>query len=185
VPEQTSEGGNIFTPRMPEVDVRPDIEKLFDQARKAAAGESEVDGKSRQVVVVTPGRMLMMQPCPPPGSMPANVVGQIEKLLSSKVKRKIAVIGYTELKALAGNLGKAIPFFGMLSGMAYIGHSVWIFEGHASALAAGCKGADLLIVDGLMVPHLQADWQATASAAAPHIQIYVHDRASRSLKKMK
>jgi len=170
---------------MPEVDVRPDVEKIFDQARKVAAGASEGDGKSRQVVVVTPGRMLMLQPCPPPGSMPANMVAQIEKLISSKIKRKIAVIGYTELKALKGNLAKAIPFFGMLSGLAYIGHSVWIFEGHASALSAGCKGADLLIVDGVMVPHLPADWPAIASSAAPHIQIYVHDRASHSLKKMK
>jgi len=185
VREQPTEGGDIFAPRMTEVDVRPDVEKIFNQARKAAAGESDVDGKSRQVVVVTPGRMLMLQPCPPPGSMPASMVGQIEKLLSPKVKRKIAVIAYTELKALKGNLGKAIPFFGMLSGLAYVGHSVWIFEGHVSALVAGCKEADMLIVDGLMAPHLQSDWQAIASSVAPHIQIYVHDRASHSLKKMK
>ena len=184
MPEQQLGDKDVFEPRMPEVDVRPDIEKIFNQARKAAASGA-VDGKSRLVVVVTPGRMLMLQPCPPPGSMPANMVGQIEKLISSKVKRKIAVIGYTELKALKRNLGKAIPFFGMLSGLAYIGHSVWIFEGHASALAAGCKEADMLIVDGLMVPHLQADWQAIASSVAPHIQIYVHDRESHSLKKMK
>ena len=102
--EQPTEGGDIFAPRMTEVDVRPDVEKIFNQARKAAAGESDVDGKSRQVVVVTPGRMLMLQPCPPPGSMPASMVGQIEKLISPKVKRKIAVIAYTELKAVSDHL---------------------------------------------------------------------------------
>ena len=43
----------------------------------------------------------------------------------------------------------------------------------------------MLIVDGLMAPHLQSDWQAIASSVARHIQIYVHDRANHSLKKMK
>jgi hypothetical protein len=67
--------------------------------------------------------------------------------------------------------------------MAYIGHSVWIFEGHPSALAAGCKGADLLIVDDAMVPHLAPDWQLVASSESPKLQIYLHDRATHSLKK--
>jgi hypothetical protein len=62
--------------------------------------------------------MLLMQPCPPPGSMSKTVVGQIERLLPPKVKKRIAVIGYTELRAVTGDLAKAIPFFGMLSGIA-------------------------------------------------------------------
>ena len=169
---------------MPQVDQPPDIGKVFDQARKAAGESISERDSSRQVVLVTPGRMLMLKPCPPPGSMPQTVVGQIEKLISPKVKRKIAVIGYTELKALTADLGKAIPFFGMLSGMAYIGHSVWIFEGHPSALAAGCRGADLLIVDGAMIPHLAPDWQIVASSETPKIQIYLHDRATHALKKV-
>src|ERR1700737_3037527 len=94
-----SEDGDIFTPRMPEIDERRDIEKVFQEARKAAAGD-------RQVVLVTPGRMLMLQPCPPAGSMPAQVVSQIEKLISPKIKRKIAAIGYTEFKAATTNLAK-------------------------------------------------------------------------------
>jgi hypothetical protein len=182
--EPTSDDGNLFEPRMPEVDVRPDIEKIFDQARKAAAGENtQGQASSRQVALVTPGRMLMLQPCPPAGSMPASVVGHVEKLAPSKVKRKIAVIGYTELKAVTTNLGKAIPFFGLLSGMAYVGHSVWIFEGHPSAMAAGCKDADVLIVDGDMVPHLAPDWKVVAAGVKPTIQIYVHDRATHSLRR--
>jgi hypothetical protein len=168
---------------MPQVDQPAKIGKVFDQARKAAGEILSKRDSSRQVVLITPGRMLMLQPCPSPGSMPQNVVAQIEKLISPKVPRKIAVIGYTDLKALTTNLGKAIPFFGMLSGMAYIGHSVWIFEGHPSALAAGCKGADLLIVDGAMVPHLAPDWQLVASSESPKLQIYLHDRATHSLKK--
>jgi hypothetical protein len=173
-----TEPGNddIFTPHMPEVDEHLDMEKIFQKVRKAAEGD-------RQVVLLTPGRMLMLQPCPPAGSMPAKVVTQIEKLISPKVKRKVAVIAYTEIKAVTTNLAKAIPFFGMLSGMAYIGHSVWVFEGHSSALAAGCQDADLVIVDGEMVPYLGPDWRSSARTGAPARQIYIHDRATHGLRK--
>src|SRR5579863_8655832 len=132
MPEQP----DLFAPRMPEVDQPAHIDRVFDQARKSADAVRGPNDPSRQVVLVTPGRMLMLQPCPPPGTMPVTVVAQIERLVSPKVKRKIAVIAYTELKAITTGLAKAIPFFGMLVGMAYIGHCVWIFEGHASALAA-------------------------------------------------
>lgn len=181
--EQQPGHGDLFEPRMPEVDTPPNIENVFAEARKAAYGANATERDPRQVVVVTPGRMLMLQPCPPPGSMPKSAVSQIEKLASPKVKRKIAVIGYTELRAVTSDLGRAIPFFGLLSGMAYIGHSVWVFEGHQSALAAGCHDADLLIVDSAMVPHLAPDWQKMASAEKPALQIYVHDRATHGLRR--
>jgi len=183
---ETSDNGDTFQPRMPQVDEPPNIEKVFDEARKAA-GQEIAPGRdlSRQVVLVTPGRMLMLQPCPPPGSMPPNVVSEMERLISSKVKRKIAVIGYTELKAVTTGLAKAVPFFGLLVGLSYIGHSVWIFEGHPSALAAGCKGADVLIVDSAMVPHLAPDWQTVASSTTPGIQIYAFDRTNHSFRKVK
>jgi hypothetical protein len=180
-----AEQPDLFEPRMPEVDQPKDIRRVFDQARTSAAAE-HAPGKdhSRQVVLVTPGRMLMLQPCPPPGTMPQNMVSQIERLVSPKVKRKIAVIAYTELQAITKGLSQAIPFFGMLVGMAYIGHSVWIFEGHATALATGCKEADVLIVDSGMVPHLTAEWRTLAASEAPKIQIYVHDRTNHSLRKV-
>jgi hypothetical protein len=182
MPEQVP--GNLFEARMPEVDQPPDIAKVFDKARQAAVGENPGPGSARNVVLVTPGRMLMLQPCPPPGSMPQSAVEQIERLAPSTRKRKIAVIAYTELRAVTGDLAKAIPFFGMLSGMAYIGHAVWIFEGHASALAEGSKDADILIADGAMVPHLAADWPKLARSQAPSLLIYVHDRATHSLRKV-
>ncbi|MBZ5595536.1 MAG: hypothetical protein LAP39_25100 [Acidobacteriia bacterium] len=168
---------------MPEVDHPADMNRVFDQARKSADAGHGAGDPSRQVVLITPGRMLMLQPCPPPGSMPANVVTQIERLVSPKVKRKIAVIAYTDLKAITKGLAKAIPFFGMLVGMAYIGHCVWIFEGHPSALAAGCKEADVLIVDSGMLPHLPSGWQTLASSEAPKLEVYIHDRTNHSLRK--
>ncbi len=181
MPEQP----DLFEPCMPAVDQPRDINRVFDQARKSAAGEpAPGQDPSRKVVLVTPGRMLMLQPCPPPGSMPQNVVSQIERLVSPKVKRKIAVIAYTELPAITKGLSQAIPFFGMLVGMAYIGHSVWIFEGHETALAAGCKEADVLIVDSGMVPHLPSDWRTLATSGSPKLEIYVHDRTNHSLRKV-
>lgn len=171
-------------PRMPEVDQPANVQKVFDQARQAADHVAAGRDNARQVVLVTPGRMLMLQPCPAPGAIPPEFVAEVEKLISPKVKRKIAVIGYTELKALTTSLAQAIPFFGMLVGMAYIGHSVWVFEGHRSALAAGSKGADVLIVDSAMLPHLSQDWKIVAASENPKLQIYVHDRVNHSLKKI-
>lgn len=171
---------------MPEVDELPNIEELFEKARKAAAGEGEqaLAQPGQHVIVVTPGRMLMFQPCPPPGSMPPSQVASIEQMISPKVKRNVAAIAYTELGALTSNISKAVPFFGFLLGFAYIGHAVWVFEGHPSALAAGCRDADVLIVDSGMVPHLQKDWMAIASSVMRTAEIYVHDRATYSLRKV-
>ncbi len=46
--------------RMPEVDAVPDIEEVFAKARKAAAGDQPVEQKGRNVIVVSPGRLLML-----------------------------------------------------------------------------------------------------------------------------
>jgi len=107
----------------------------------------------------------------------------MEAMISPKVKRNIAAIAYTELEAVA-EAPTTIPFFGILMGLAYIGHSVWIFEGHSSALAAGCKDADVLIVDSSMVPFLRNDWAPTASGVMRQAEIYLHDRATYSLRKI-
>jgi hypothetical protein len=160
---------------MPDVDQSPDIEDLFAKARRQSV---------HQVTIVTPGRMLMSQPCPAPGSMPPDRVASVEQMMPSKVKRHVAVIAFTELGGLTKDASKAIPFLGLLLGLAYIGHAVWVFEGHPSALVAGCRDADVLIVDGAMVPHLQQDWVRVASGAMKHPEVYMHDRATYSLRKV-
>src|SRR4051812_1132520 len=138
--ERMQGGGakRLFVPRMPEVDELPGIETLFDTARTAAAGEGELpaSGAGRHVVIVTPGRILMFQPCPPAGSMPAARVASVEQMISPSVKRNIVAIAYTKMEALQAGSARSIPFLGFLLGFAYIGHAVWVFEGHASALAA-------------------------------------------------
>lgn len=170
---------------MPDVDVLPDIEEIFDKARKAAAGEGEQppDASGRYVIIVTPGRMFMFQPCPPPGFMPEEEVASIAEMLPPDVSRNVAVIAYNDPRQLTES-PHTIPFLGTLIGLAYIGHAVWIFEGHPSALAAGCRDADVLIVDGGMASCLQQDWVSVAAGVMRRPEIYVHDRTSFSLRKV-
>ncbi len=167
----------LFKPRMPGVDQATSIEDVFGKARESASEAG------RHVVIVTPGRLLRLQPCPPAGTMSAQQTAGIEKLISPKVKRNIAVIGFTDLAALQKDVTKAIPFIGMLLGFAYIGHSVWVFEGHSTALEAGCRDADVLLVDGDMVPHLGPDWQTIAGRSMRRPEIYIHDRAKFALRR--
>ena len=176
-------GGALFEPRMPEVDTPAQVGEVFAKARTAAAGDAPDGSAARHIVIVTPGRLLMLQPCPPPGSMPEAQVASIQKLISPQTKRAIAAIAYTELSALRKDLSKTIPFAGILMGFAYIGHAVWVFEGHASALAEGCRDADVLLVDGGMVPHLQSDWYAVATSTMRRPEVYVHDRQTYNLQR--
>jgi hypothetical protein len=78
--------------------------------------------------------------------------------------------------------GQAIPFFGMLLGLASIGHSVYAFPGTDDSPTAGCKGADLLVVDDAQIPSLAVDWKTMAAAAMRGPNIVVHDRATFQLK---
>ncbi|HVO22460.1 MAG TPA: hypothetical protein VMW56_02400 [Candidatus Margulisiibacteriota bacterium] len=169
----------LFTPRMPEVEEPDTLAAVFDQARSTAAARPATGGaRPRCVVIVTPGRLLLLQPSPPAGSMPESQAAGIKKLISPEPQRNIAAISYTDLAALKANIAKAIPFVGILLGFAYIGHAVWVFEGHASALAHGCRNADVLLVDSGMLPHLPPNWRAVAGSAMQRPEIYVHDRAT-------
>jgi hypothetical protein len=51
-------------------------------------------------------------------------------------------------------------------------------------LAAGCRDADLLFVDGGMLPYLPDDWVKTVAGVMRHKEVYVHDRASYKLTRV-
>lgn len=175
---------SLFDPRMPEVDIIPDIEDRFVEVRKAANGEvvppTGADG--RHVIVVTPGRMMMFKGCPPPGTMSREAVASAEQMMPSTPKRNMVAIAYNEVEAITTDAGKTIPFLGYLMGFAYIGHAVWVFEGHPSALAAGCREADILLVDGGMAPYLQTDWLDIVTGVMRHPEVVIHDRETYSLR---
>jgi hypothetical protein len=185
--KHSGEERDPFEPRMPEVDVPSSLEEVFSQARQAAAGEPPAleGGARRHIVLVTPGRMLMMVPCPSPETMPPQQVAAVENIISPRTPRNIAVIAFTELAAVRADIIRAIPFAGLLMGFVAIGHAVWVFEGHVSALAAGCREADLLIVDGGMAPHLDPGWAGIAAGSLRRPEIYVHDRAAFALRRVK
>lgn len=151
---------------MPEVDERPDIESVFIKAR-IAADESCADEYGlyhRQVIIVTPGRLLISKICPLPSEIPADELSRLIKLIPPQPSRNIAVVAFTYLEALKTNVLQAIPFFGYLLGFAALGHKVWTFERHPSTLSAGCRKADILLIDGGMLPYFDenTDWRATA-----------------------
>jgi hypothetical protein len=179
--------GSAPAPHMPAVKELPpgEVDALFATARALALGDEPTGPggiAGRRVVVVTPDRKLGVLPCPPAGSMPAGQVASIEGLLPRNPRRHVAVIACAAAGSDVRAQNRAIPFLGMLLGLSYCGHAVWIFEGHASSLEAGCREADVLIADSGLVPFLPADWAARARRTMRSPSVYVHDRATFGLR---
>jgi|SRR5579859_2079288 len=171
-----------FTPRMPpNVEAVADMATLFAQARKAVVGGIEplpdAPPDQRYVVIITPGRMLMQQPCPMAGSLPPDMIAGLEQIVPSKPSLNITVIGLNDVPALLSNISQTIPFFGYLLGLCYVGHNVLVFEGHPDAYEAGVADADLVIADDGMLPFLQLNWAEVAlnSPRAPRVLVFTRD----------
>jgi hypothetical protein len=175
--------GSAGTARMPEVSIRSDIEEVFARLRQTAAAPGAEGG----IAILKPDRTHLVMPrlaaTPALESMAMNM----DRVVPGAVKRNIAAIAYTLFDGPPGavpglaEVSKAIPFLGILVGLCYIGHAVWVFEGHASALAAGCRDADVLIVDSAMRAFLAPAWAGTAAVEMRNPNILVHDRASHKL----
>lgn len=149
----------------------------------------EMTAGGKYVGLIRPDRSYLLIAPPAKASMPGQMVQMMEKLVPPQPPRKISVAADTYFTWKAGGgvpslaeTGQAIPFFGMLLGLACIGHSVCVFPGTGASLEAGCKEADLLVVDDAQMPSLAADWQAVAAAAMRSANIVVHDRASFKLR---
>jgi hypothetical protein len=167
---------------MPDVDAERDFSTVLAEARKGAPGPDHSAGQ-RHISIITPGRLIMMLPCPPAGSVSPEMVEGIRRIVPDAQPQAISAIAFTDVVrhgALdAARVNELIPFTGYLLGMAFVGHNVVVFEGHPSALSAGCLGADLLIVDGAMVDHLQEDWVAVAVRVMRQPRILVFGRDGR------
>jgi len=168
---------------MPEVAKRSDIEEIFARVRATAAGRGPGDG----LVIVKPDRTHLVMPRLAETAALKSMAENVSKLLPAMPQRNIAAISFTEFATTPGSapdlaeVNKSIPFLGMLVGFAYIGHAVWVFEGHPSSLTAGCRDADVLIVDSAMRPLLEAGWDARVAAVMRNANILVHNRANFSL----
>jgi hypothetical protein len=169
--------------QMPAVAVRSDIEEYFAGVRRTATGKGSGDG----LVIVKPDRTNLVLPRLAETAALKSMAENMAKLVPAAPPRQIAAIAYTVFETAADaapglvEVSKAIPFLGMLVGFSYIGHAVWVFEGHDSALAAGCRDADLLLVDSAMRPLLAAGWDARAAAVMRSVNILVHNRANFQL----
>ncbi len=158
----------LFQVHMPEVDIRPGLGDIFIQAKKLAQEETVLADKShlRHVVIISPGRLLLVKDSYPAGTLPSGSRQTLENLLPSDHPLKIAVIAYTQMDALRTDIRKAIPFFDYLLGFAYLGHAVWVFEGHSSVLEMGCRDADLVLVDQRLLEFLDQNWEKTVKQKA-------------------
>jgi hypothetical protein len=151
----------------------------------------EMTAGGKYVGVIRPDRSYLLLAPPPKDSVPPQMVQMMAKMVPPRPPRTIGVIADTHFAFNVGGrtpnvpslaeTGQAIPFFGMLLGLASIGHSVCVFPGTEESLESGCKQADLLVVDDAQIPALAADWQAVAAAAMRSPNIVVHDRASFKL----
>ena len=175
---------DIFYPHMPEVFLRDDIEEVFKRARASAAEPTQdADGiYRRQIIIVTPGRLLLGKECPLASELSPDNLAILEKYIPRKPTLQICAIAYTLLEALKKDMRRAIPFVDYLLGFSALGHSVWVFEGHANALAAGCRDADLLLVDSGMLPALEKnpDWRQTALSGMKGQEIKLISRDGKS-----
>ena len=168
---------------MPEVAKRSDIEEIFARVRATAAGNGPGDG----LVIVKPDRTHLVMPRLAETDALKSMAENMGKLLPASPQRNIAAISFTAFESAPGTapdlaeVNKSIPFLGMLVGFAYIGHAVWIFEGHPTSLAAGCRDADVLIVDSALRPLLEADWDTRVAAVMRNVNILVHNRTNFSL----
>lgn len=171
-----------MTVSMPDVDLGRDFAACLAEARGETPGPGRV-GKGRHVALITPGRLVMILPCPPPEAVSDAMVASIRAIVPEELPQVIASIAFTDVVRRgvpdASAVNERIPFTGYLLGMAFVGHNVVVFEGHPSALAAGCAGSDLLVVDSAMADHLQDDWAAVAARAMRRPRILLFRRDGR------
>jgi len=168
---------------MPEVGEHAGLDEYFATVRRTAAGKAEGEG----LVIVKPDRTLMVMPRLAQTAELKKMAEGMKKIVPDTAQRNVAAIAFTVFdtgpEGVSGieEVGKAIPFLGMLVGLSYIGHAVWVFEGHPSAISAGCRDADLLLVDSAMRPFLPQGWDAQAAAAMRSPNIVVHNRTNFTL----
>lgn len=174
--------GKKFQPQqMPEVEVPRDMDGFFADARTKSLAVGP--GGKRNLILITPGRLMVGIPCAEPGTMDHMAAGALQKLPDPP--RNVTAIAFNKVENVHNwqQIVPTIPFLGFLLGFGYVGHSVIIFEGHRSALAAGLKDADLLMVDEAMIPHLQPDWLdvAYAQMRKPQIMMVTRDQQVKQI----
>ena len=172
---------------------KPDFsDEIAPQAASSAAGvfaAVRARAAGRHLVVLRPDGRQAALPAMPRDAVSPDALANIEKLLPSSTPRSVAVLADTswamEDGAGVAAAARAIPFFGLLMGLATIGHAVRVFDGGtAAALADGCRDADLAIVDSARIAALPERWHELVRPLLRGRLILVHDRATYQLRKI-
>ena len=182
---QSIEGGpkpsDLFQPHLMGVELFEDMDAVFQEARQLAAGQHPNSGQ-RGVAIVTPGRLIMLDPSPEPNTIPEDKLRPMLAVLPSNSPLNISVVSYTNIEALTTDMDKAIPFRGYLLAWATAGHNVIVFEGHPSAFDSGVRDADVLLMDSGMLPFVQFNWfEAAVRVMRPDAKVFLHDRKTFTL----
>jgi hypothetical protein len=79
------------------------------------------------------------------------------------------------------DIARHVPFLGLLVGLAYVGHAVWIFDAVPALMPAGCEDADVLVVDSNAVATLPSGWMDDARLVMRNPNILVYDRVRQKV----
>jgi uncharacterized membrane protein (GlpM family) len=85
-------------------------------------------------------RLLLIKDSYPPDTLPIESRMALEELLPADRVLNIAVIAYTIWMRCGRTSAKPSPSSIIYWGFAYLGHAVWVFVGHRSALEMGSWG---------------------------------------------
>ena len=117
----------------------------------------------------------------PESALPGQLASA-RSIIAPEPRRSVAAIADTSVSGSLAEINKTIPFVGILAGLAYIGHRVIVFDGQMNAIEPGCRDSDVLIVDSAVLPRLHPDWYSTARRAMRRPEMYLHDRATFTLR---
>lgn len=163
----------------------PGLETLFAKVRRYA-------GSNRGVSLLRPDRTHFILPAPPQGSIGQQMVDGVKAVIPSDQPRNIAAIvapgvlaGDSSQKPSLPAIAKRVPFMGLLVGIAYAGHAVWMFEASAETAAPGSEDADVLIVDSDAVAAMPQDWAVDAALVMRNPNVLVYDRSRHKIGAMR
>ena len=182
VPHPRRDVAAPVTLRMPEAAPPLDSAAIFTQLRQTAARTNP-----RGVAVLSAEGKLIIVPTLPETPAVRTMAANLDKLIPAATGRNIAGIGYTVAASLTqpNDPNQSAPFFALLVGLCQIGHTVWVFAGQSGALEAGCRDADVLIVDSGVRPLLAPGWADTAGAVMRNANILVFDRTNARIGVLK
>lgn len=137
------------------------------------------------VAILNKDRSSYFFPCPPKGSISKELEDMAKSLLSPSEPCKVIIIGNTEpFSNLKTHPSNAIPFFSLLIGLSYIGHTVIVFEGNKDTMEVFCKDADICIVDDAIAKLMESDWKDTIKSLVKNEEVYIYDRKTCNLNEI-